>query len=116
MWLLAAESITSLVWVLALIASLLVTLLSVAISGSDLLGLGLAWGIAIAVLATLQTAVALWIRTPYDPRGWLAYALAPVYPVAYWLIAGAAAARSETVGLVRGAKQDRVVWDIPREG
>jgi biofilm PGA synthesis N-glycosyltransferase PgaC len=115
MWLLAAESIASLLWVLALTASVLLSLLSVVISGGDLLGEGLAWGIAIAVLATLQTTVALWIRADYDPRSWLAYVLAPVYPVAYWMLAAAAAASSETIGLALGRKRDRVVWDLPRE-
>lgn len=116
MWLLAAESVASLVWVLGLIASFVITLLSLAISGSDLLGLGLAWGIAIAVLATAQTTLALSLETSYDPRGWWAYLIEPIYPIVYWMISGAAAARYETVGLGSGPKVGRVVWDIPREG
>jgi biofilm PGA synthesis N-glycosyltransferase PgaC len=115
LWLMAAEALASLLWVLALIAALLIAVLSVAISGGDLLGLGLEWGIAIAVLATVQATVALWLKADYDPRAWLAYLLAPIYPLAYWMIAGVAAARYETVGLASGTKSDRVVWDIPRE-
>lgn len=115
MWLLAGESVASLVWVLALIASLVITILSVRISGSDALGLGLAWGIAIAVLATVQTTVALLLETSYDPREWRAFMIEPIYPLLYWMIAGAAAARHETVGLASGPRRERVVWDIPRE-
>lgn len=115
MWLLAAESVASLCWVLALVGSLVINLLSLSISGSDLLGLGLAWGIAIAVLATVQTTVALLLETSYDPREWRAYLIEPVYPLLYWMIAGAAAARYETVGLGSGPKEERVVWDIPRQ-
>jgi hypothetical protein len=31
------------------------------------------------------------------------------------MLAAAAALRSETVALVRGPREQRVVWDIPRE-
>src|SRR4051794_12060734 len=73
MWLLVAESVASLLWVVTLIVALTVALLEAAISGSELLGFSLAWGIAIAVLATLQVTVALWVETDYDPRAWRAY-------------------------------------------
>ena len=33
----------------------------------------------------------------------------------YWILAASAALRSETVALVRGPREQRVVWDIPRE-
>ena len=33
----------------------------------------------------------------------------------YWMLAASAALRSETVALVRGPREQRVVWDIPRE-
>jgi poly-beta-1,6-N-acetyl-D-glucosamine synthase len=115
MWLLAAESVASLIWVLGLVAALVITLLGLAINSSDLLGLGLAWGIAIAVLATVQTTIALSLETSYDPRAWRAYLIEPIYPIAYWLISGAAAARYETVGVESGPKLERVVWDIPRD-
>ena len=39
---------------------------------------------------------------------------APLYPLAYWMLAASAALRSETVALVRGPREQRVVWDIPR--
>ena len=84
-------------------------------AAEDPLGLGLAWGIAIAVLATVQTTVALGLDTSYDPRGWRAYLIEPIYPIAYWLISGAAAARHETAGVSSGPKLERIVWDIPRE-
>ena len=115
MWLLAAESVASFVWVLGLAAGLLIALLAVAITGHELFGFGLAWGIAIAVLATMQATVALWIETDYDPRGWRAYLIEPVYPIVFWIVSAGAALRSQTAGLARGPREQRVVWDIPRE-
>ena len=41
--------------------------------------------------------------------------LAALYPLAYWILAAAAALRSQTIALVRGPRGQRVVWDIPRE-
>jgi biofilm PGA synthesis N-glycosyltransferase PgaC len=114
LWLLALESVASLVWVSALFAALVIAGLGFA-SDEDLLGFAFAWGIAIAVLATLQVTVALWVENPYDPRAWRAYLAEPLYALVYWLISAAAAFRSETVGLAFGPKRERVVWDIPRE-
>ena len=115
MWLLAAESVASLAWVLLVAGGLLIALLTSAFSDHDPLVVGLAWGIAIAVLATLQVVIALWLDTDYDPRGWRAFMIQPAYPVLYWILAAAAALRSGTVGFVRGPREQPVVWDIPRE-
>jgi poly-beta-1,6-N-acetyl-D-glucosamine synthase len=114
LWLVAAESLASLLWVVVLVAGLIIAALSLAIDGHDLFGFALAWGIAIAVLATLQVTVALWIETAYDPGVWRAYLAEPIYPLVYWLISAAAALRCETIALARGSKRNRVVWDIPR--
>ena len=43
------------------------------------------------------------------------FAVAAVYPIAYWIVAATAALRSQTIALVRGPRKQRVVWDIPRE-
>ena len=59
MWLLALESLASLLWVVALAASLVIAVLGIALGGEDLFGFAFAWGIAIAVVATLQLIVAI---------------------------------------------------------
>lgn len=115
LWLLAAESLASLLWVAALAAGLIIAALSLAIDSYDLFDFALAWGIAIAVLATVQVTVALWIEADYDPRVWRAYWAEPIYPLLYWLVSAAAALRSETIALALGPKREKVVWDIPRE-
>lgn len=74
-----------------------------------------AWGIAIAAVATLQLILALDLERVYDPSIFRAFLPAALYPLAYWTIAAAAALRSQTVGLLRGPRGHRVVWDIPRE-
>jgi biofilm PGA synthesis N-glycosyltransferase PgaC len=115
MWLLSAESIASLMWVLLLALSLVVVLLGASLGALGLFGTGLAWGIAISVVATLQLAVALALRYPYDHWDLRSFLLGPLYPAAYWLISAAAALRCQALALIRGPREQRVVWDIERE-
>jgi len=62
-----------------------------------------------------QLIVALWLQHGYDRTAVRALLLGALYPPLYWVLAAAAALRSETVALVRGPREQRVVWDIPRE-
>ena len=114
MWLMGAEAVASLVWVIALVVALALAALTLAIDRSSLTGFGIAWGVAISVLATLQVTVSLLIEAQYD-RNWRAFLIEPLYPAFFWLISACAALRSETIGLIRGPRSSRVVWDIPRE-
>ena len=109
------ESIISLIWIMTLAASLIIAAVGVSLGAEDVFGLSLAWGIAIATVATAQLIVALWIQHGYDRTAVRALLLGAVYPPAYWILAASAALRSETVALVRGPREQRVVWDIPRE-
>jgi biofilm PGA synthesis N-glycosyltransferase PgaC len=115
MWLLSFEALASLLWVVALTASLIIALIGHALTGHELFGLALAWGIAIAVVATIQLAVAIGIEHTYDPTIPRAFLLGALYPPLYWLINAAASLRTEVAALIRGPAGDRVVWDIPRE-
>ena len=63
----ASKSLASLVWIVALAASLVIAALGIAIGGEDLFGFAIAWGIAIAVVATVQLIVALTLEHGYDP-------------------------------------------------
>jgi poly-beta-1,6-N-acetyl-D-glucosamine synthase len=114
-WLLAFESLVSLLWVVALVVSLVIAAFGITIGGEDLFGFALAWGIAIALVGTLQLLVAISLEHSYDPTILRAFLVAAVYPLAYWLIAALAAVHSQIVALVRGPQAKRVVWDIPRE-
>jgi poly-beta-1,6-N-acetyl-D-glucosamine synthase len=117
MWLISFESLASLVWIVALGASVVIAVLAAVFRdyGDDLFGFGLAWGIAIAVLATIQLIVALSLETSYDPTSWRAFLVAVIYPIAFWLVSGCAALHSQTVAVLRGPQERRVVWDIPRQ-
>jgi biofilm PGA synthesis N-glycosyltransferase PgaC len=116
MWLLFFESVASLLWVAALGASLLLAVVSSLLpSGSDLFGFGLAWGVSIAVVATVQMVVALTLERSYDRRIFRALLIAVVYPLAYWTMSAAAALRSEVAAALRGPRGQRVVWDVQRE-
>ena len=116
MWLLSVEGTSSLVWVVALRASLVFAVFGVLFDeGENLFGFALAWGIAIALVATVQMVVALNLEHGYDRSIFRALVVGAVYPVAFWLVSATAALHSEIIALVRGPSGDRVVWNIPRE-
>ena len=115
-WPLAFEAVASLVWVLASAFAFAATNIARLVDdGPSIFRYSLAWGIAVAVIATLQLAFALSIEARYDRWAALAFLLAPIYPIAYWLMSALAALRAETPALVRGPRDRRVTWDIPRE-
>ncbi|HEY2162132.1 MAG TPA: glycosyltransferase family 2 protein [Solirubrobacteraceae bacterium] len=117
LWPLVIEALASLAWVFGLTLALVLTTLDEIVGKPvALLGFGLAWGISIAVVATIQLSLALGIEHPYDRRAALAFFAGPLYPLAYWTIAAAAALRSEALAVFKGPREKRVVWDIPREG
>jgi biofilm PGA synthesis N-glycosyltransferase PgaC len=115
MWFLAVEAAASLTWVVGLSLSLLIGLVLGALDPTGLFGLSITWGIAVAVLATIQVIVALVLDHGDDPTAARALWLGPLYPIAFWTVNAAAALRHQTVALFRGPRKERVVWDIPRE-
>jgi len=116
MWLLSIESVASLIWVLAVAISFVV-----GITGSlfgdetDLFGFGLAWGAAISVVATLQLAAALVISAQYDRWDLRSALVGAIYPALFWVISASAALRSQVMALIHGPREQRVVWDTPRD-
>jgi biofilm PGA synthesis N-glycosyltransferase PgaC len=116
MWPIAMEGAASMAWVTLWALSLILGTIALALHRDlPLLGIGVAWGIGIAVVATVQLCFALGIDDRYDPRLWFAFLLGPFYPIAYWALAACAAVRSEVGALFTGPRDKRVVWDIPRE-
>lgn len=114
MWLVSLESLASLIWVLALTASLVLGLLHPPF-GDDVLRTGIAWGIAICVVGTVQLIFAMQVDYVHDKLVLRAFLLGPLYPLAYWLISASAAVREQALAVVRGPRRERVVWDIPRQ-
>jgi hypothetical protein len=41
--------------------------------------------------------------------------LGPIYPLLFWLVSASAAVNQQLTALIRGPRDQRVVWDIPRE-
>src|SRR3954469_15529990 len=116
MWLLGLESLASLIWVLCLLCSLVLTVLNLLFGQHlALFGPGLAWGVAISVVATLQLIVAVALRYPYDHWDARALVLGPLYPMFFWIVSASAAIDQQITALIRGPRERRVVWDIPRE-
>ena len=115
-WYLLVESVASLTWVVGLAVGVTLAVLNVIFGHAlGLFGFGLAWGIAIAVVATLQLAFALRLDISYDRHAVFAFLAAPLYPIAFWLVSGLAALREEAPAAFRGPREKRVVWDVPRE-
>jgi poly-beta-1,6-N-acetyl-D-glucosamine synthase len=115
MWLLSFEALASLIWIVGLVASLVIAAIGHALRGHELFGFALAWGIAIAVVATIQLIVAIGLERTYDRTIPRALLLGALYPPLYWLINAAASLRTEVGAFIRGPRGERVVWDIPRE-
>ncbi|HEX3736002.1 MAG TPA: glycosyltransferase family 2 protein [Solirubrobacterales bacterium] len=116
MWLLGGESVLSVLWVLGLVASLILAVLNAVLDRSlGNFGFGLAWGVAISIVATVQLLVALYLNYRYDRWDVRSLLVGAIYPLAYWMISAAAALRSEILSVFRGPRERRVVWDIPRE-
>jgi poly-beta-1,6-N-acetyl-D-glucosamine synthase len=116
LWPLAFEAVASLVWVIAFAFGLAATIVGFVVgSRPSILHYGFAWGIAVAVVATLQLAFALGIDARYDRRAALAFLVGPIYPIAYWLMSGVAALRGEIPALFHAPRERRVVWDIHRD-
>jgi hypothetical protein len=116
MWPLALEAAGSLVWVvLAALAFTLVVFDLLTDTDIPYVRLGVAWGVAISVVATVQLAFAIGVERRYDPTAVRAFLLGPLYPLGYWAISAAAAVRSEVPALFRGRADEHVGWDLPRE-
>src|SRR4051795_13451396 len=116
MWLLSLESVSSLIWVVCLLCSLVLSVLNVAFGQHlGLFGAGLAWGVAISIVATLQLIVALALRYPYDHWDIRAMLLGPLYPLLFWIVSALAAVSQQVTAFLRGPREQRVVWNIPRE-
>ena len=116
MWMLSLEGVASLLWVFALGLSLVFAVLGALLGASEnVFGFALAWGIAIAAIATAQMIVALTLEHDYDRSIFRALLVGALYPMAFWMLSAAAALHSEIVSLLRGPRDRRVVWDIPRQ-
>jgi poly-beta-1,6-N-acetyl-D-glucosamine synthase len=116
MWLIAFESLASLIWVILLLISVILVAVSAA-SGFDVEFLvnALAWGVAVSIVATIQAIVGMGLRFRYDPWGPRSFLVGAVYPLLFWLVSAGAALNKQITALIRGPRAKRVVWDIGRE-
>ena len=114
-WSVALETTLSLLWVVCLALSLIVAALAFFVDPPEIIGFGLAWGIGIALVATLQLAFAVGIEARYDRPAVFVFLLGPLYPLGFWAVSALAALRDEVPAVLRGPREERVVWDLPRE-
>jgi poly-beta-1,6-N-acetyl-D-glucosamine synthase len=116
MWLLGFEGLASLVWVFALGLSIVIAVLGALLGESEnVFGFAMAWGVAIAAIATVQIIVALTLEHSYDRSIFRALLVGALYPMAFWVLSALAAVHSEIASLLRGPREHRVVWNIPRQ-
>ena len=116
MWLLSLEGLASLIWIVVLVAALVTAALAIFVSEVDnVFGFALAWGIAISVRGRGPDGRSAQPRAGLRPDHHPAVTSRSRLSLGYWIISAVAALHSETVALVRGPREDRVVWNIPRE-
>ena len=118
LWPLVLESTSSLVWVTAAFAAIVLALVE-RFSPADipLLGFAMAWGIAIGLIAMLQITVGLTLDSHYDKGARRAMFIGPAYPLFYWLIGAGAALTAGTTAFFKGPRSKRVVCGpAPRRG
>jgi biofilm PGA synthesis N-glycosyltransferase PgaC len=115
LWPLGFEALASLLWALAFGVTIAVVAAALALPSGKAFGdVGIAWGVAVAVVATLQAVFALAIGARYDRLALTALLVAPLYTVVFWMLNALAAMRAEAPAMLRGPTEHRVVWDIPR--
>ncbi|WP_327670864.1 MULTISPECIES: glycosyltransferase family 2 protein [unclassified Streptomyces] len=115
LWPIAIEALLSYVWVVLMLCTTVYSCVHYLVAPQDAhFRALLAWGLGIAVIATIQVSVAALVDLHLDPKLPYALLLLPLYPLAYWTINALAAIRSQTPGLVRGPRKKRVVWDLAR--
>jgi poly-beta-1,6-N-acetyl-D-glucosamine synthase len=114
-WTVVLGAVLSLAWVVGLVLAVIAATIAFFIDPPTSFGLGLACGIAIAFIATAQLAFAVALEARYDRPALFPFLLGPLYPLGFWAISALAAIREELPALWRGPREDRVVWDIPRE-
>jgi poly-beta-1,6-N-acetyl-D-glucosamine synthase len=116
MWPLAVEASGSLAWVVAMAVALVLVLVNeLAGDPFPIGGIAVGWGIAIAVVATVQLAFALAVQHPSDRRATFAFFLGPLYPLGYWVISAGAALRTELPAAIAGPRDQRAAWHTERE-
>lgn len=118
LWPLALEQAGSLGWVVVFLVATVVGVIGLITAPEvevPIVLMALAWGVAVALIATIQLAVGLTIRFPHDRFAVLAFLLAPLYPLAYWMMSAAASLVAGVPALLRGPAEARTAWDIPRE-
>lgn len=116
MWPVVLEALASLLWVAAWAFGLIVAVIDLFLPSWDtIFGLAIAWGVAIAVVCTLQLATALVLRARYDARALRVFLLGPLYPLFFWVVSALAALSAQVPALIRGPANRRVVWDLPRD-
>jgi poly-beta-1,6-N-acetyl-D-glucosamine synthase len=116
MWLIAGESMLSLLWVVAWALAVVFAAIDLFVPSWDtLVGFAIAWGVAIAVVGTLQMAFALSIDSRFDAGALRSFLLGPLHPLFFWAVSALAALRAELPALVRGPGKRRVTWDIPHD-
>jgi biofilm PGA synthesis N-glycosyltransferase PgaC len=116
LWPVFGEGLVSLTWIALAAIVIGITIVRVIVNDySAVIFLFPAWGVAIAVITTIQFVVALVIERRYDRTASLALVSGPIYPAAYWLLNAISALSSELPALVRGPRGQHVQWDTRRE-
>jgi hypothetical protein len=108
--------VLSLAWIA--LAALVITVTAVRVVVNDYSAVTFllpAWGVAVAVITTIQFLAALGIERRYDRTAPWALVIGPLYPAAYWMLNALSALSSELPAVIFGPRGERVQWDTVRE-
>jgi biofilm PGA synthesis N-glycosyltransferase PgaC len=116
LWPVFVESMLSLAWIALAALTITASAVRVAVDDSSAVAFLLpAWGVAVAVITTIQFMVSLGIERRYDRTAPRALVLGPLYPAGYWLLNALSALSSELPAVILGPRGERVHWDTVRE-
>jgi biofilm PGA synthesis N-glycosyltransferase PgaC len=116
LWPILVESLMSLAWIALAAAVIAITAVRVAVGDASAVFFLLpAWGVAVAVITTIQFLIALTIEHRYERTAPTALLTGPIYPAAYWLLNAISALTSELPAVIFGPRGEPIHWDTRRE-
>jgi biofilm PGA synthesis N-glycosyltransferase PgaC len=116
LWPVFVEGLLSVAWIGLAALVIVISGVRIAVNDSSHVAFLLpAWGVAVAVITTIQFLVALGLERRYDRTAPLSLVCGPLYPAAYWLVSAFSALTSELPALILGPRGERVRWDTVRE-
>ena len=115
-WGVVIEAVLSVLWAHLFVLFLLVWLLLVLVDAPTgaFPAIPNGWGMLLATAALLQLGVGVALDMRYERQAGWAFAVAPLYPLLYWMLMTVVTVRATTPSLVALARGRQARWSTPR--